>query len=154
MTRLTRSSFSRGRKLAPLFNPFKLPALFPDDHRVKTWHIRRFIMNRNLDAVLSAIGETFQTEIEADARFYREVDIGKQAESMGLADVFDRFRGVSAIVPLRRPSTGMTVRVDGRTFVNYAQFDSGIAVPGYVAAESELPQKPFAANDSMILNFV
>lgn len=111
-------------------------------------------MNRNLDAVLSTIGETFQAEIDADARFYREVDIGTQAEAMGLSNICDRFRGISAIVPLRRPSTGMTVRIDGRTFVNYAQFDSGIAVPGYVAAESELTHRPYTANDSMILNFV
>jgi hypothetical protein len=27
----------------------------------------------------------------------------------------------------------MKVRIDGRTFVNYAQYDSGIVVPGYVA---------------------
>lgn len=55
-------------------------------------------MNGNLDAVLSAIGETFQTEIGADARSCREVDIGKQAESMGLAYVYDRFHGVIDVI--------------------------------------------------------
>jgi hypothetical protein len=47
----------------------------------------------------------------------------------------------------------MRVRVDGRTFVNYAQFESGVVVPGYVAQKARLPFQPYTANDSMILNF-
>ena len=48
----------------------------------------------------------------------------------------------------------MKVRIDGRTFVNYAQFGSGVAVPGYVAGDSRKPHKTFIPNDSMICNFV
>ena len=47
----------------------------------------------------------------------------------------------------------MKVRVDGRTFVNYAQFESGVVVPEYVAQKAGLPFQPYTANDSMILNF-
>ena len=47
----------------------------------------------------------------------------------------------------------MKVRIDGRTFVNYVQFDSGVAVPNYIAEDSELPYRAYAARDSMILNF-
>ena len=47
----------------------------------------------------------------------------------------------------------MKVRIDGRTYVNYAQLESGVAVPGYVAKEAGLPYKNFEPNDSMIRNF-
>ena len=47
----------------------------------------------------------------------------------------------------------MKVRVDGRTFVNYAQFESGIAVPNYVAGQVDLPHIAYIAKDSMICNF-
>jgi len=47
----------------------------------------------------------------------------------------------------------MKVRIDGRTFVNYAQFDSGIAVPHYVARQVDLPHRAYVAKDSMICNF-
>lgn len=47
----------------------------------------------------------------------------------------------------------MKVRIDGRTFVQYRQFDSGVVVPGHVAQQSGLSHKSYQANDSMILNF-
>jgi hypothetical protein len=47
----------------------------------------------------------------------------------------------------------MKVRIDGRTFVNYAQFESGIAVPNYVARQVDLPNRAYIAQDSMICNF-
>jgi len=45
------------------------------------------------------------------------------------------------------------VRIDGRTFANYAQFESGIVVPNYIARQVDLPQRPYTAQDSMICNF-
>jgi hypothetical protein len=48
---------------------------------------------------------------------------------------------------------GMKVRIDGRTFVNYAQFESGVVVPDHVAREAGLPYRAFVPNESMILNF-
>lgn len=47
----------------------------------------------------------------------------------------------------------MKVRIDGCTFISYAQFDSGVAVPGYVANEAGLSHHCYTAQDSMILNF-
>jgi hypothetical protein len=47
----------------------------------------------------------------------------------------------------------MKVRIDGRTFVNYAQFESGVVVPDYVARDAGLSYKTFIPKDSMILNF-
>jgi hypothetical protein len=57
------------------------------------------------------------------------------------------------IVPLKEPQPGMKVRIDGRTFVNYAQYDSGIAVPGHVARNTSRPYAKFVPEDSMICNF-
>ena len=37
--------------------------------------------------------------------------------------------------------------------MDYARFDSGVAVPGYVAREVGLSGTAYAAEDSMILNF-
>ena len=56
-------------------------------------------------------------------------------------------------MPLKQPAEGMRVRIDGRTFMNYAQFEFGVVVPEYVAEDTGLPYKPFVPNDSMILNF-
>jgi len=47
----------------------------------------------------------------------------------------------------------MKVLIDGRTFVNYAQYDSGVVVPGYVAERAGLPSRPYVADESMILDF-
>ena len=60
---------------------------------------------------------------------------------------------MQAIIPLKKPVGGMKVRIDGRTFVNYAQYDTGVVVPGYGAKEAGLPFETFIPNDSMILNF-
>jgi Flp pilus assembly protein TadG len=75
------------------------------------------------------------------------------AERLGLSELKGQYRDVFAIVPLKQPAEGMKVRIDGRTFVNYAQFEFGVAVPGYVAEDTGLPYKPFVPNDSMILTF-
>jgi hypothetical protein len=37
--------------------------------------------------------------------------------------------------------------------VDYAQFDSGVVVAGYIAREAGIPYKTFLAQDSMIRNF-
>jgi hypothetical protein len=63
------------------------------------------------------------------------------------------YKDVYTIVPLQRPMGGMKVRIDGRTFINYAQIDSGIVVPHYVASQVDLPQKAYVAKDSMVCNF-
>ena len=45
------------------------------------------------------------------------------------------------------------MRIDGRTFVNYAHFDSGVAVPGYITKDVSMPHRTYIPNDSMICNF-
>jgi hypothetical protein len=103
--------------------------------------------------IILNLSEEFEGEISPDSRFYVEVDIGKRAESLGFSQLKDRYRAVQAIIPLKRPVSGMKVRIDGRTFVNYAQYDTGVVVPGFVAREAGLPFNRFVPNDSMILNF-
>jgi hypothetical protein len=110
-------------------------------------------MKKELDKILLSIGQKFGDQISGDARNYLEINIGKQAEMMGFMHLKEKFRDVNVIVPLKNPVKGMKVRIDGRTFVNYAQFESGIALPGHVASDTALPSKPFIPNDSMILNF-
>jgi hypothetical protein len=110
-------------------------------------------MSNHIDAVLQHISEEFQAEILPESRNYREVDIGKRAEMLGFMDVAKKYQSINAVVPIKEPAHGMKVMVDGRTFVNYRQYDSGIVVPGYVAEASNLPHRPFVANDSMVLNF-
>ena len=110
-------------------------------------------MRNDLGEVLSIIGEEYRENISGDSRYYVEVDIGTKAETRGYPHLKKRFSKVNAVVRLKHPLPGMKVRIDGRTFVNYAQFDSGVAVPGYVARESGLPFQVFTPNDSMISNF-
>lgn len=110
-------------------------------------------MNRNLDNILTGIAEEFRSNISENSRYYLEVDIGKHAGKMGYSDEEMKYGKVNAVVPLKEPVKGMKVMIDGRTFTDYAQFGSGIAVPGYVARDSELPCKAYEADESMILNF-
>jgi hypothetical protein len=110
-------------------------------------------MSNHLSDVLKRIGEDYKDNISKKSRFYREVDIGRQAEMLGYADLRKKYEGKYAIIPLRKPVNGMKVRIDGRTFVDYAQFDSGVVVAGYIAREAGMPYKTFLAQDSMIRNF-
>jgi len=110
-------------------------------------------MEDHLKKTLEQIGEDFRHAISEDSRHYCEIDIGRRAERLGYLDLKRQFHDVFAIVPLKRPAEGMKVRIDGRTFVNYAQFNSGVVVPGYLAQRAGLPCKPYRAQDSMILNF-
>jgi len=110
-------------------------------------------MNRHLFKVIQDITDTYHDDIVGSARHYIEIDLGKHAEALGYSELKERYEKVNAIVPLRHPADGMKVRIDGRTFVDYAQYDSGVAVPGYVAKDAGMPYRPFVPNDSMILNF-
>lgn len=110
-------------------------------------------MNENLQKILLLLGETYKDEIQKDARNYVEVNLSEKAELLGFDDVKEHFKGSHAVIPIKKPVEGMKVRIDGRTFVNYGQFDSGIAAPAYVAKVSGMPYKTYTAQDSMILNF-
>ena len=110
-------------------------------------------MDRSLNKVIRSITDQFGDKIGKGSRFYTEVDIGKRALEMGFEKLAGEYRGIGAVVPLKGPVPGMKVRIDGRTFVRYAQFESGVAVAEHVARRSGLSHRPFAAQDSMILNF-
>ena len=107
-------------------------------------------MNNYLAEVLTHIGEEFKEDISPKSGFCLEVDIGKQAEKLGYSDMKKKYHNVSAVVPLKQPLRGMKVRMDGRTFVNYAQSESGVVIPGYIAKEAGLSCKTYEPNDSMI----
>jgi hypothetical protein len=110
-------------------------------------------MDKKLADVLIKIGHHFRDKILPDSRFYLEVDIGKQAAQHGHSELGNKYHDKYAIVPLKHPVSGMKVRVDGRTFVNYAQFESGVVVPNYVARDAGLSHKTFSPHDSMVCNF-
>ena len=110
-------------------------------------------MNEQLKHIINSIGDDYKEKIQPGARHYLEVSIGKQAEKMGFLDLKDEYKNTYAVVPLKSPQKGMKVRIDGRTFVNYAEYPSGIAVPGYLAREAGNSVKTFIPNDSMICNF-
>ena len=110
-------------------------------------------MNKKLDDVLMMIGELYKEKIQRGSRHYLEVSIGKHAAKLGHKDLKDKYENTFAIIPLRAPQKGMKVRIDGRTFVNYAEDASGIAVPEYIAKETGRSFKVFIPNDSMICNF-
>lgn len=110
-------------------------------------------MSNRLSEILTQIGQAYKEQIQENARNYIEVDIGQQAKRLGFEEEKGQYHDVRAVVPIKEAVAGMKVRIDGRTFVNYAKFDSGIAVPEYVAKESGLPYETYHANDSMILNF-
>jgi hypothetical protein len=110
-------------------------------------------MKNRLDHVINNIENQYQNCIAKNSRHYIEVEIGKEADALGYPELKSVYRGAHAVVPLKKAVRGMKVRIDGRTFVNYAQFESGIAVPGYVAKDSQKLNKRFIPQDSMILNF-
>ena len=110
-------------------------------------------MENSLDKLLKTIDEEFKGLISGDSRHYLEVSIGKKAETMGYFNLQKKFQDAYAIIPLKQPIKSMKVRIDGRTFVNYGQLASGIAVPGYVAEQSKLPFTKYMPRDSMVLNF-
>ena len=110
-------------------------------------------MRNDLAEVLTKIGEEFKEEISDESDFCLEVDIGKHAEKLGYSDIKEKYHDVSAFVPLKQPVRGMKVRMDGRTFVNYAQCESGVVIPGYVAKKAGLSYKTYEPNDSMIRMF-
>jgi hypothetical protein len=110
-------------------------------------------MNKSLDSVIQEIEDEYRELIQADGRNYIEVSISGKAQEMGFSDLEECYRHACAIVPIKRPVEGMKVRIDGRTFVNYQQFVSGVAVPDYVSRHTGFEYRPYKAQNSMICNF-
>ena len=110
-------------------------------------------MNSSLSEVLNRIGEDYEDNICDDSQHYLETSIARKAAELGFTEVKERYGDVYAIIPLKRPVEGMKVRIDGRTFINYAQFKSGVVVPHHIAKQVNLHQRAYVAKDSMICNF-
>ena len=114
---------------------------------------KEIVMHNNLKTVLTQMGENYKEILGNGSRHYLEVSIGQKAVEMGMRDIGEQYREAYAIIPLKRPLAGMKVRIDGRSFVNYAQFASGIVVPPYIARQAGLAYRTYSARDSMICNF-
>jgi hypothetical protein len=110
-------------------------------------------MDTRLTEIIERIGETYKADIEKGSRTILELDLGREADNLGYEDLGHCLRGVEVVVPVKTQGSGMKVRIDGRTFVNYAEYDSGVAVPGRVAKGIDLPSRPFVPNDSFIRQF-
>jgi hypothetical protein len=110
-------------------------------------------MANNLRKVLIKIGDDHRNSILNGSRHYREVSIAQKADELGFAEIKESYKDAYAIIPLKRPLNGMKVRIDGRTFVNYSQFDSGVVVPQYVARQVDMPKRSYRPQDSMICNY-
>ena len=110
-------------------------------------------MDTRFDELLKSIEEAYGEKIQRGARHYLEVNLAEQARKMGFADLVEKYKTACAIIPLKAPQNGMKVRIDGRSFANYAEFDSGMAVPGYLAKACGRRYRAFVPNDSMICNF-
>ena len=110
-------------------------------------------MDKDLAEVVNRIGDDFRDIILTGSRFYLEVNIGEQVKKYGHSELTRKYHDKYAIVPLKHPVNGMKVRIHGRTFVNYVQFESGVVVPNFVARDAGLSYKTFIPNDSMVCNF-
>ena len=110
-------------------------------------------MDNRIDKLLKHVEEIYGGKIERGSRHYLEVNLAEHARKLGFADLGEKYKTASAIIPLKAPQDGMKVRIDGRTFVNYSECDSGMAVPGYLASASGRKFRTFVPNDSMICNF-
>jgi len=110
-------------------------------------------MRNKLKEVLTKIGDKYREDILGNSGVFLEIDIGKEAEKLGYDDLAEKYRGVEAAVPLKDSVDGMKVMIDGRTFVNYGQLDSGVIIPGRIAKEAALPYKPYEAPVSIVRTF-
>ena len=110
-------------------------------------------MDTRIDEMINRVEKIYGHKIQRGARHYMEVSLADQARKLGYADLGEKYKTAFAIIPLKAPQEGMKVRIDGRTFVNYAEYDSGMAVPGYLARSSGKKFSTFTAKDSMICNF-
>lgn len=110
-------------------------------------------MSNELGEVLAKIAEEYREEISVESGTFLELDIGKKAEKLGYSNIAEKYRGVDAVVPLKRALDGMKVMIDGRTFVDYAQLETGVVIPGHIAKEASLPNRHYEAPESIVRVF-
>ena len=110
-------------------------------------------MDKRLNELLDLIESRYEGKMAPGARHYTEVSLAEVARTLGYTDLEECYRTASAIIPLKQPQQGMKVRIDGRTFVNYAEYESGMVVPGYLAHAAGRKFRTFVPWDSMVCNF-
>lgn len=110
-------------------------------------------MDSKLQEILETLGTQFENDIQKGSRHYLETNIGDLAGRLGYEDLKASYRDTYAVIPLKTPRGGMKVRIDGRAFAEYAEYDSGVVVPGYLARQAGGTYKTFVPNDSMICNY-
>jgi hypothetical protein len=110
-------------------------------------------MSNELSELLTRIADEYKEEISAESGTFLELDIGKEAEKLGYSKLAEKYRGIAAAVPLKRTLNGMKVMMDGRTFVDYAQLETGVVIPRYIAKEAALPTKHYEAPESIVRVF-
>ncbi|MFP4475498.1 MAG: hypothetical protein ACLFOY_08035 [Desulfatibacillaceae bacterium] len=110
-------------------------------------------MKTSFHDFINKVTERFKGEIADNPAYLLEFDIGAEAGKLGFEDIHEEYRNVTGFVPLKHAVPGMKVMFDGRGFGDYAQFDSGVVVPGYVARETGLPSHAFAPDVAMVRIF-
>lgn len=110
-------------------------------------------MTNRLSEVLTKIAEQYRAEISVESATFLELDIAKEAAKLGYVDIAEKYRGIVVEVPLKRTLNGMKVMMDGRAFVDYAQLETGVVIPGHVAREAALSGKHYEAPESIVRVF-
>ena len=107
-------------------------------------------MDERIDILLDHLEKAHGGKIQRGARHFMEVNLAGYARKLGYADLEEKYKNAYAVIPLKVPQHGIKVCIDGRTFVNYAEYDSGLAVPGYIATAFSRAFRAFVPADSMI----
>jgi hypothetical protein len=110
-------------------------------------------MTCTVRGILEKIEKDYKEVIHGESSMYMELNIEDEARKMGCSMQSVPFSRTNVIIPLKKPVSGMKVMIDGRAFVDYAQFNSGLVVPEYVAKTTGLPYHAYAPHESMVLNF-
>lgn len=110
-------------------------------------------MNKSLTKVLEHIRDSYRNKACKGARHYTNIRIGTIAEKLNLKNIDPDIADREVIISLKDPQPGMKVRIDGRTFIRYAEYADGFAVPEAVAMKAGIKYQPYTPQNSMILNY-
>jgi len=108
-------------------------------------------MEKELAKILEKIGNGFKKEILPESKIYCIIDIGQAAENFGKPELKEEYKDINAVIPLKKAKGDWGFEVDGTGLSDYAQLESGIAVPKYIAEKSGLPNKKYQPKEKMFL---
>lgn len=110
-------------------------------------------MKNNIKKILEHVHKNYRSMAHKGGRHYMSVNIGDIARKLGYNNIEKDLADRDVVVALKEPQPGMKVRIDGRTFVRYAEYADGFAVAEPIAVKAGVSYKPYLAQNSMILNF-